>query len=407
MISRAGLNEEGAELPLVEIGWLVAGKLDDVDWQATREARDRVAAKLADSFPQFDWKMPIVRWDELSVGPRVEPAILLDYAVTERNARHWDFIVIVSAAELIGHYRAQPVAVVSRSLDALVISTALLDPRATDPYVPSEQRKSAIIGWLTRLVLYSFGRLCGLPRTNEDQANLLFLPTELPDGAEPGGFSALQQEQLGSELEEIADRRLEETAAYQRVRPWRFYALGAWVNRREIALAVWEARPWQFPFRLSRLTTAALSAMLVLLLTAEVWDLAINQGAGPILLLSFVTVSTATTYVMLRQGLYVRRGKSRLTEQSVTTNITMALVVLLGMVTSYFLVFTTTFLLAALLFHPGVVTGWSGAAAVPLWDEYLLLAGFVAALAMFIGALGATFESSYYFRHITFVDEEV
>lgn len=407
MVDEGSMKKERTDQPLVEIGWLVAGKLDEVDWQATQGARNRVMTELAESFPQFAWKMPVVRWDELSTGPRIEPAILLDHAEAERNARHWDFIVIISPVELIGYYRAQPVAVVSRALDSLVISTALLDPRVSDPDVSAEQRSVAINNRMTRLVLYTFGRLCGLPRNEEDPTNFLFYPAELSDVTATGRFSPMQRASLRRELEEVADRRLEETAAYQRARPGRFYARGAWVSRRDIALAVWEARPWQFPFRFSRLTTAALSAMLVLLVTAEVWELAISQEAGLLVMLSLVSVAASTTYVMLRQGLYVRRGKSQLTEQSVTTNVSMALVVLLGMVTAYFLVFATTFLLAAVLFHPGLVTGWSSAAVSPLWDEYLVLSGFVAALAVFIGALGASFESNHYFRHITFVDEEV
>jgi hypothetical protein len=212
---------------------------------------------------------------------------------------------------------------------------------------------------------------------------------------------------MKKELEEVADRRLEETAAYLRVNPWRFHLLSAWLNRRDIASAVWEARPWQFPFRLIRLTTAALSAMLILLFTAEVWELATAQAPLLVILLSLISVGCTVSYVMLRQGLFVGLGKFRLTEQIVTTNITMALVVLLGMITTYLLVFGTALLSGALLFTPRLVMGWAAHANLPIWDEYLLLSGFVAALALFIGALGATFESSDYFRHITFVDEEV
>ncbi|MCB0060021.1 MAG: hypothetical protein KDE45_23445, partial [Caldilineaceae bacterium] len=43
----------------------------------------------------------------------------------------------------------------------------------------------------------------------------------------------------------------------------------------------------------------------------------------------------------------------------------------------------------------------------PLLDEYLLLSALVAALAICTGALGASIENSHYFRHITFVDEEI
>jgi hypothetical protein len=393
--------------PLVEIGWLVAGSLDTVDWQASQQARESVLTELESMFPQFRWRMPVARREELAIGPRVEPAMLLEHGLAERNAGHWDFTVIITPAELVSHYQGGAIAVVSRSLDSAVISTAQLDPRATDPEVSARERQSAISIWLRRLVLYSFGRLCGLAPADAEPSNLLYPPAAVSDIAQSANFNDAQREQLGRALGEIADRRLEETAAYQQVHPWRFYLLSSWVNRRDIAASVWEARPWQFPFRLSRLTTAALSATLVLMITAEVWELALSQARAGVALLSLVAVGVSTTYVMLRQGIYIRRGKSRLTEQIVATNVAMALVVLLGMTTTYLMAFGTAFLLGPLLFHPRLVTSWSSQAAPPLWDEYLLLSVFVAALALFIGALGATFESNDYFRHITLVDEEI
>lgn len=401
-------SDGAAELPLVEIGWLVAGRLDAADWQATQQAQQSVIAVLESTFPQFRWRMPIVRRDELTTGPREEPAVLLEHGVDERNTKHWDFTVIVTGAQLIGHYGAESIAVVSRSLDSVVISTSQLDPRANDPNASQPQRTSAMTSWLRRLVLYTFGRLCGLAQTEDDETNLLFSPAELSDIDRPAEFTEEQRERLVKELAEIADRRLEETTAYQRANRFKFYFLSTWVNRREIVTAVREAKPWQFPFRLSRLTTAGLSAMVILMVTAEVWELAISQRGWFVTLLSLVAVIAATTYVILRQGLYIRRRKSRLTEQTVTTNVTTVLVVLLGMTTTYLLVFGTALLAGLLLFRGRLVNNWAGEGShPPLLDEYCLLAAFVAALALFIGALGATFESNHYFRHITFVDEEV
>lgn len=402
------MHQKTEDLPLVEIGWLAAGKLDDVDWRAVQRARDSLTQMLSNAFPQFQWQMPIVRWEELAIGPRAEPSELLEHGVAERNAKHWDFTVIITGVELIGHYFPETIAVVSRSLDSALISTSQIDPRSTDPEVDVEQRTSTIADRLQRLVLYTFSRLCGLERDEDDHANLLFKPAEVSDLDHPAQYSTRQKEQLVRELSEIADRRLEEDSDYRTVKPWRFYLLSTWVNRRDISNAVREARPWQFPFRLSRLTTAALSAMLVLIVTAEVWELAISQDRVLVAVFSLAAVCIATTYIVLNQGLYVRRGKSRLTEQSVTTNVTMGLVVSLGMTTTYILIFCMALLAGSLFFDHRLVVQWSGGLAQPpLLDEYLLLSAFVAALALGIGALGASFESSHYFRHITFVDEEV
>ena len=75
---------------------------------------------------------------------------------------------------------------------------------------------------------------------------------------------------------EIADQRLEEQVGERASYPI-FAIHAAWINRREIAEAIWGARPWQFPRRLSSLTIAAVSTIMLLFLTAEAWDLGLAQ----------------------------------------------------------------------------------------------------------------------------------
>ena len=89
------------------------------------------------------------------------------------------------------------------------------------------------------------------------------------------------------------------------------------------------------------------------------------------------------------------------------TNVAITAVVLLGMLTTYGLLFIGTLICSLLLFRHQVVAGW----VVSLDDDiqvvhYVILAAFVAPLGLLIGALGASFEQHYYFRHITYIDEE-
>jgi hypothetical protein len=54
------------------------------------------------------------------------------------------------------------------------------------------------------------------------------------------------------------------------------------------------------------------------------------------------------------------------------------------------------------------VQNWAASEANPIGaDDYAVFVAFVASLGLLIGALGASFESQDYFRHITYVDEEI
>jgi hypothetical protein len=97
-----------------------------------------------------------------------------------------------------------------------------------------------------------------------------------------------------------------------------------------------------------------------------------------------------------------------LSELSVVTNVSTFAVVLTGMATSFALLTVVTFFIGQLFFSPELVTEWVASTRVSgPHGAYGKLALFVASVAMLIGALGATFESNDYFRHVTCVDEEI
>jgi hypothetical protein len=221
-------------------------------------------------------------------------------------------------------------------------------------------------------------------------------------------LGAKQREQFQAGLREVADRRLEEQTDVSLASTPGFYWRAAWINRHLIAQAVWQAKPWQFPFRLSRLTTAAASAMLILMITAEAWQLGLSQSMTLLAALSTSAILLTTLYVITKQRLFVRREHSRLSELSVVTNVSTFAIVLSGMTATFGFLAIATFAFGPLLFGPGLVKSWAPTSrdAAEFW-LYSKLALFVASIGMFIGALGASFEQQHYFRHITHVDEEI
>lgn len=84
-----------------------------------------------------------------------------------------------------------------------------------------------------------------------------------------------------------------------------------------------------------------------------------------------------------------------MTEQIAVSNAAASLIVFSGMATT-----------AALLFSLSLIAGWTGADTMPNRDNWLLMSGLVSSFGILIGALGASFEDSHDFRHVTLIDEE-
>lgn len=169
-----------------------------------------------------------------------------------------------------------------------------------------------------------------------------------------------------------------------------------------------QAAPWKFPFRLSRLSTAAFSALLVLQMTAEVWHMALHQSTAALSGLLVASLFGTTGYVIQRQGLFVRRQDRHVTEQIAVSNITAGVIVFAGLLTTLLLLFSVSFLLGATLFPSEVIASWIDSDRDTVaTSRYTMLSAVVAAFGLAIGALGAAFEDQSYFRHVIFVDEEL
>jgi predicted Zn-dependent protease len=397
---------ENSATPLIEIGWIIAGRLDDAEREALYQARDHLLAYLQKTFAGFIWRMPVVHREELVRTNREELVVLLDYGVAERDAKHWDFAFIITDADLIGHYKPYTLGAPSRAVNVAVMSTARLDPHITSPPAASEERIATIARRMFALALHLFGHLNGLPHQEDPRSYMYDLQTP-EDLDRMSSFTPALEEPLRASLHEVADVRLEEEPTSIRAHPLRFYARAAWTNRAGIMSAIVQAKPWSFPLRLTRLTTAAMSALLLLLVTAEVWDVGMSQSAAQVIGLSLFALLLTSIYTLIRQRLLVRRQVGSLSEQTVITNIAIASVVVLDMLTTYGLLFSSVLGLSLLIFGQPVIADW----VVSLDGDvqavhYIVLAAFVASLGILIGALGASLEEQYHFRHITYIDEE-
>ncbi len=399
--------EPTSQRPTIELGWIIAGRLEDLDREAVIAARDSVLELLERACPEFRWEMPILRRDELTSELREEPVMLLESGVIERNIRHWDYTILVTGADLVSHYQPDALAVVSRAMEGVVISTSRIDPRTSDVEASREHRVRVMTQRIRTLAMHGLGHLAGLDHHSSPD-NYLFEFKTAPDLDRANHLTPEQMEALHEEFRRTGDSRLEEHDSPRPRRTAWFYLRAGWLNRAEIFDAIMEAKPWQFPFRLSRLTTAATSAMLILLVTAEAWDLGMNQSGWSVSLLSVGSLILTTGYILVRQQLLLRREHPRLSEQTVVTNVSTVAIVGLGMLTTYVSLVALTLFMGLAFFSASIVKSWAVTVERTVgFGHYFLFSGFVASLGISIGALGASFERQHYFRHITFVDEEI
>lgn len=394
------------ENPDIEIGVILAGPIDSVDRRAIDRAISSLTQRLTDWLGDFRWCLqPIVR-DEWYSGPMAEPTDLLERARQLRDDQQLDLAIVITSSDLVSRYKPFSFAVISNALDGLVVSTSQIDPRASDPDADHDTRIHALASRIGDLVIHSMGHWLGL-RHDPDAENLMYDINSLADLDRAHTLTDEQLKSMRQVLTDIADQRLEEGSG-RRVSATTFYLRAAWENRGEIVDAVRRASPWAFPFRLSRFTAAGVSAAVVLLMTAESWDMATSLSDIKCITLLVLAVTLATAYIAYRQRLLLARSGHRITEQIVTSNVSALTIVGVGMLFTFLLLFGLALVSGWLLFPARVTNGWAAAIEAPLTlRHYLRMSTTVGALGIIIGALGASFEPLHHFRHVVFVDEEV
>jgi predicted Zn-dependent protease len=392
----------------IEFGWLIFHDMSQAELEPVLAARDHMVSFLAEKFPQFQWHLPVVQRAEAVFQHSFEPSHLLVEGAKERALRHWDFALVLTRTNLQSYYKPFVLAVPSRAMGVAVLSSGRLQSEEVQGrQVGTPQGSSLVSQRICALALHLLGDLNGLPH-NAAPDDYMFEPALIGDLDQMTDFSATEHQALTDELGKVGDVRLEEQPSATKRSTFLFYLHAIRIGRSDIVSAVLQAKPWEFPLHLSRLTTAAFSTLLILLLTAEVWDLGMNQSPFFIVLLSLGALAATSIFVIKRQNLLLHRGQRRLTEQTVFINVSTVIVVFLGMMTTYLLLFLLALLIGRFMYPRALIQGWvMSLEYMATWREYLVLSGFVASIGILIGALGASFEGNPYFRHVTFVDEEI
>ena len=395
-------------VPAVVVGWVQAGPLDDSQNAALVRARALFRESLRAELPGFAWSFPLIRRVDLHAGGQeVEPVDLLDAGATERRVAGWDFALVVTGADLRARFRPFTLATPSQALDVAALSLARLDPGARNPFLSDEESTERFAHRLAALALHAFGHLNGLD--HEDREDAVMCPPQSPADLDRSSLSFTEpnRSEIEAEVADVADPRMEEMSSVARLGTLAFTLRALLANWSDVADTVLQIRPWRFPFQLSKLTTAAASTLIVLVITAEAWDLGARQPLWHVAWLAIVAVAGTSAYLVRKQGLLARRHGQVRSEQQVVQSASILLALGLGMTTTWALLFGATLILRLLFFDGAILDGWAaslGHSVGPL--EVMAFAGFASSLGIGVGALGASFEDQTYFRHVAYVDEE-
>jgi len=312
----------------VQIGILLFHSPRTEGWRPGLALRDALADLLPTALPGFDWEFETIEREKIpaTIGARALP--LLEFAAHQKLLREWDYALVLTEEVLLGAGEEIMVGAVSSVLEASLLS---LDPFLND----------ADSNRILTFQLHLLGRLFDL---READGGLMRAPQLRGTFNEPS-FSEVQLEKIQKHLTEVADARIEEQARHPRSG-----LAFAWESLKADPIGIFKDvlayHPWKQPFRLAKLTASAVATMIILMMTAEVWEIGARLPWWLLGALAILAIGGATLLVYHGRQLSSLCRQFMRTEQNVRARIVLFLCLGCGMTSLYLVLWLVAFLVA-------------------------------------------------------------
>jgi len=324
------------------------------------------------------------------------PLDFLQIGMTEKLERNIHFLLIVTEVDLTATTLSYTLALPSQLTNVGVVSTRRLNP----DFWGDRPDSALTVRRLSTLLLHTFGHLLNLSHARDPQ-NVMYNFAGVDDLTAMAHLTHAQRKQMRQMLPREAHERT------SRDKRWRFILRTLLRDWRSIARAVARANPFRLITRLPTMITAALSVIIIVFFSSEIWDVGSTVELYQLALFSAVAVLTATAvlYRTFAFGGVLGRGRV-LAESTIVTSAATGLSLSLTMLLLFLVFMGLTYLGSITIFPRKLMETWPTVDPAVRTLDHVKVSLFVAALGVLAGSLGGRADSKDLVRAVLFVDEE-
>jgi predicted Zn-dependent protease len=248
----------------------------------------------------------------------------------------------------------------------------------------------------TALFLHLLGHLMGV--VHQWNRGDLMAPFRFDaDRTEPH-YSESQRARFRKKARKIPDQKV---AAAGPLMSSIFHVVSAFRNAGEVLVPVIKLRALRIPLHMPAMVTAALVPVLVLVFTAEIWDVAFHMPDRTAYWFAGLTIFIGAFYVSIVHNLFFpRKERETLTEHAAVVNVVVWFCMLEALVGLFLVVGSFVWLVEVYVFPAGLMTKWTGLETPATLLDKLRLAVFISTLATMTAALAGGLDRNVMVRNM-------
>ncbi len=387
---------DGSGSPQIDVGVLVAHSPREPP-EPLRSFAERIAHDSIDNLAaatDATWQVDCPEPDPLPDGAPRRPSEFLDEAALHMVKRPYDLVVVVTDVPLTTRAEKSVAGLASPLARVVVVSTRRLLRSPGQEAVRTLD--SEPVRWnAATLLVHLLGHVFGASHQDDGvMAPFSFDPTRrsIPS------FDA----DIKSHLRRIATSIPEEEVSRGRLRRLAFHAVSLVRNPGTVLSTLLQSRAPLLPFSLPRLSTAAVTPTLILVFSAEAWDVGLNLTNLTTSLFAVGSIIVAAIHLLYVQRLSFPRERSQvITEHMALVNVTVFLILIVAMMGLFVLVGSIMLLIELAVFPPNLMTNWPSLEDPTVgFVDLVRVGGFISTLGVLSGALAGGIENRMALRHL-------
>ncbi len=391
---------EGSSDLQVDVGVFIAhapgtdpDRLQSFAARAAEDAVDELA-----SATDVTWRFYLEDPARLPDHDRRRPSEFLDRATHRMVEGPYDLVVVVTDVPLVSSRERFVPGLASPLSRVTVLSTRNL--RSAPRGEPRRSLDHEAVRWnAATLLVHLVGHVLGARHRDADSGVM-----------EPFQFVSERRDvpPIDADVETVLHRIAREIPAVEThprgsLARLAFHARSAVQNPGRILQALINSRAPLLPLSLPKLSTAAVAPTLVIVFSAESWDVGFHMDNVTAGLFAAMSILIAAVYLLFAQNLsFPRKQHQIVTEHTALVNVTVFLVLVLAMLGLFMLVWVIILVIEMVVFPPNLMSNWPSLEDPAVGFVDLVRTGaFISTIGVLSGALAGGLESRTIVSHLT------